>query len=321
MRRTRTTRRQPAPEPAADAATRPASAAEELAAHLRGVIADAEGELARLGRYPQAWQEVRVYVHLTRPLGTAPSFAWGPTAEALLGPIAMRSDGLIPTRKMRAVQAITRRVKRCGRCQRAIAAVPDVAVESAMIARARDHHPVLFREYLREVTQRVPAVLREAPAAAAALRAATAAAALEHLDSPMACFAAGAYLEQHRMLAWTVQTLLPRASARARRRFEEGIARGHFPELEHVARHRVRSEAAKQQQAERATREEPVREAVRREHRRLRKAGVRVTAAAHRIVEDLDIRQRIQAVAHDHSVKPWQGDFYSFAAVRKIVGV
>ena len=164
-------------------------------------------------------------------------------------------------------------------------------------------------------------VLLETPAWAAAQRAATAAAALDHLDSPLASFAAGAYLERQRLLAWAEETLLPRASARERRRLEEGMARGRFPAVEHAAASRVRTRAAQEGRAERTAREGPVREAVRQEYGRLREAGVGATAAEHRIVEDPDIRRRIQVVARQQGVKPWRGDFYSFAAVRKIVGV
>jgi hypothetical protein len=297
-----------------------------LAEHLLGIVADAEQELGRLGRHPKAWEHIRAHL-----MGTMPVFAYDPTVVSmLLGPLAPRNGrGDIPTRELPALRAIARQAKRCRRCQKHLAnlhrlgLLPEACAESAMISRAKDHHFHLFRQYAQELKQGEqadPLVLRDEPAWAAAQRAATAAAVIEHLDSPMACFAAGAYLEQTRLLAWARQKLLPQANARVRRRFMEGITRGQFPALEEAAVGRARARAAKKERAERTIQEEPVRQAVRGEYRQLLETGVRPTPAMRRIVEDPDIRARIQLVARGFDVKPWHHDFYSFGAVRKIVG-
>jgi hypothetical protein len=291
-----------------------------LEAHLRGELAAAEAALAQLGLPPQAWQSVRAYL-----TDTMPAFGAGEMADTLLGPRAPTDQrGVIPTRALPAVRAMARAARRCPRCRAALASVRGPFRDHVMIEQAQDHHKPLFGRYLTQVNAPVPPVIQEMPAWAAAQRAATAAAALRDIDLPLTCFTAGAYLEQQRLLAWAARTLVPQAGKQAKRRFMEGVARGRFPEVEQTAVRRARAAASRRMHVEQRTRHEPVREAVRQEYRRLLAAGVPKTAAARAIVEDPQIRERVQAVAaqtcETGSSPPWgQREFYSFSGIRRIV--
>lgn len=314
-------RRKPAARTQSRRATGPgtsgAKSAPELEDYLRRVVSDAEAELGQLHRHPQAWQHITAYL-----MEAMPVFGFSATADALLGPkTTSQGRDVIPTRELRAFRAIEQKVKRCRPCRAAIASVPDGLAEHAMVQQARMHHKKLFRQYLLELEEPIPPAILEAPAWSAAYRAATAASALRNLGSPMALFAAGSYLEQQRLLAWAARTLLPKATTHARRRFIEGIKLGHFPSLGALLVRQAYAEAAKKNQIDRAKAEEPVREAVRQEYRRLCRSGLSVTPAAHTIAANLEIRKKIQAIAEDHGVRPWRSEFYSFAAIRKIVGL
>jgi hypothetical protein len=289
---------------------------DEIEEHLRRVIADAETELGRLGRHPQAWQEINAYLTDTMPV-----FGFGAAAEAMLGPMASKNGaGVIPTRKLRAFRAIERQAKRCRQCRAAIANVPDDFVGHVTVVQAQEHHQALFRRYIAELKKPSPPAIQEMPAWSAAYRAATATAALKNLDSPMALFAAGAFLEGQRLMAWAAGTLLPQANARARSRFKQGVALGRMPAVEALAVRRARSKAATAQQLERRKSLEPVREAVRQVYQRLRGEGDRATVAARKIATDPRIREHIREIARQTGgPTPWRGAFYSYGAIRKIV--
>jgi hypothetical protein len=316
MRRKGEARAKPAPTDSAAAERTTATPAARLEAHLRDELAAAEAALAQLGLPPQAWQSVRAYL-----TDTMPAFGAGEMADTLLGPRAPTDQrGVIPTRALPAVRAITGAARRCPRCRAALASVREPLRDHVMIEQAQDHHKPLFDRYLAQVNAPVPPVIREMPAWAAAQRAATATAALREIDSPLACFAAGAYLEQQRLVAWANRTLVPRATAKAKRLFLEGVQRGKFPAVEQVAVGRARAKAASEMHAQRARDHEPIQEAVRQEYARLCAAGSSKRAAVRAIVEQPDSRERIQAVAA--GARPWgRREFYSYSGVRRIVGL
>jgi hypothetical protein len=90
-----------------------------------------------------------------------------------------------------------------------------------MVVQAQRHHKKLVRRYLAERDKPIPPVFQEMPAWAAAYRAATAQRALNDIGSPMAVFAAGAYLERQDIIDYLVRTL-PRERGKAVR---EALAR------------------------------------------------------------------------------------------------
>lgn len=181
----------------------PKQVRERLVAHLRSVIVTAEAELTRLGRPQNAWQQVSAY--LTDVL---PVFGYGETANLMLGPLARRgSKGPLPTRQLHSFTEIERQAKRCPQCRTAIKGVPLGLLGHAMIVQAQRHHKSLFRRYLAELAKPIPAVFEEMPAWGSAYRAATAQEALKDIDSPMAVFAAGAYLERQEIIDYLLRTL------------------------------------------------------------------------------------------------------------------
>jgi hypothetical protein len=243
-----------------------------------------------------------------------PIFASGDGPD--LGPRSPKSGrDLIPTREISAFTAIKREAKRCRRCRQAVKQAPEWLAEQVMIMHAQQHHKALFRRYQVECakwTKDFPAVIQEMPAWAAAYRAAVAHAALETPDSPMGVFAAGAYLEQQRILTWIARTLLPRATRKDRLLFEEGVNSGKFPALEAIVLRRARGKAAKGEQEERKKTLLPVWRAVRDEIAALAKNGASVTKAVKTICADGEARRRIQKIASGlRERRPWRGDFYS----------
>lgn len=290
----------------------------KLEQHLRSVVADAETELDRLGRSPTAWRATTAYL-----TDTIPHFGHGSTADLLLGPQAPWAGrgALFPTRELHAFTAIKRQAKRCRQCQTAIKGHAGAAfIGHAMIVQAEKHHKALFRRYLKELNAAFPVLIQEMPAWAAAYRAATAHAALEHLDSPIATFAAAAYLEQQRVLAWVKRTLLPKADRQAQRRFLASIEGGKYPKLAHDVLRRERSKVAREQRAAERQALQPVWEAVHSEYERIRQQGCSATEAVKRLRTAGESQQRIrEVVAKTREPKPWRGDFYSERAIWRII--
>jgi hypothetical protein len=308
------------PEPEPPEAELPGHLRQSLEEHLRHVIAAAESELGRRGCWPQAWQQLT-----TQLTDTMPAFGLADWPERFFGPQAPKgSRGVIPTRELRAFTKIEREVKHCQQCRGPIEAAskrypPDV-VSDVMVRCARRHHRDLFRRYEAERRKPIPAIILEMPAWAAAYRAATAHAALENLDSPMATFAAGAYLEQQRIVAWIQRALLPKADRQSRARFEAGVASGKFPKLETLAVSRARAKTAREMQANRKKALPPVHLAVLNELDRLRKNGQSMTTAVKTICTDNEAQQPIRKVVTDsREPKPWRGNFYKERAVWEII--
>ena len=180
-----------------------ASSRLRLEAHLKDVIAEAEAELARLGRPPTVWEEVNA--HLTDVL---PFFGEGLLTDNLLGPSAPRgARGPIASREYSSFTDMKREVKQCPQCNAGLAGVTAWRLDSEIVQRARRHHRGLFRRYQRERRKPPPPVFHEMPVRAAAYRAATAHAALQSLDSPMALFAAGGFLGRQGVIEYLLRSL------------------------------------------------------------------------------------------------------------------
>ncbi len=177
---------------------------ERLIAHLRSIIVNAEAELARLRRPEKAWKFVSASL-----TDLMPAFGYGDLAERVLGPVASsRRSTALPTRELKSFTEIERELKRCPQCRAALKGVPPGPFTNhAKVRQAQHHHKKLFRRYLAELSKPIPAVFEETPSWAAAYRAATANEALASMDSPMAVFAAGAYLERQDVIDYLVRTL------------------------------------------------------------------------------------------------------------------
>lgn len=101
-------------------------------------------------------------------------------------------------------------------------------------------------------------------------------------------------------------------------RFEAAMRRG---EKTKGPLKRMLSDAGRLARADQRAKAAPVHAAVRVEFKRLLAEGYGPTKAAQAIVSEGAAKARIQTIADQRGIKPWRGNFYSYGAVRKIVGL